>query len=213
MSALARTPILILLGLAALAWAVTVERMWGMDEGSDTDLGGLGWYLGFWVTMTAAMMLPTTVRVAREVSFAVGYLAAWTLFGLAAYLVFQTGTSVKVAGALVVAAALYQLTPLKQRSLQRCRRVSEDGAMRAGVVHGLDCVGSSGGLMVALFALGAMSILWMAIVAAAIFAEKVLPHGLRVSLFVAAALLLLGIWVMVSPGTVPGLAEPMEMAS
>ena len=214
MSALARNrTIALLLAGATAAWAVTYARMEGMDEGPGTDLGGLGWYVGFWVTMTAAMMLPTTVRVAREVSFAVGYLAVWTIFGLAAYLVFRAGTSVEVAGVLLVAAGLYQLTPLKQRSLRRCRRVHDDGAVRAGVVHGLDCVGSSGGLMVALFALGAMSILWMAVVAAAIFAEKVLPHGPRVSLCVAAALLFLGTWVMVSPGTVPGLAEPMEMAS
>src|SRR5919206_4154347 len=49
-----RTAILLLAG-AALAWAVTVERMRGMDAGPGTDLGGLGWYLGIWVTMTAAM--------------------------------------------------------------------------------------------------------------------------------------------------------------
>jgi predicted metal-binding membrane protein len=66
--------------------------------------------------------------------------------------------------------------------------------------------------MVALFALGVMSILWTAVVAAAIFAEKVLPRGPLISRGVALGLLVLGAWVVLDPGSVPGLAEPMEMA-
>jgi predicted metal-binding membrane protein len=214
MATLARTRTTIaLLGLAAVAWVVTVERMRGMDEGPATDLGGLGWYLGVWVTMTAAMMLPSVVRVAPAIQFAIGYLAVWTACGLVAYAVFRSGISTEVAGWLIVAAGLYELTPLKQRSLRHCREQSESaGALRSGVAHGVDCVGCSGGLMVALFALGAMSLLWMAVVAAAIFAEKVLPHGVWVSRVVAVALLALGTWVALSPESVPGLAEPMEMA-
>jgi predicted metal-binding membrane protein len=212
-TAVARTPVLVLLGVAAVAWAVTVERMWGMDEGPGTDLGSLGWYLGIWVTMMAAMMLPSTVRVARAVVFAIGYLAMWAVFGLAAYALFRSGVSPEVAGVLVVAAGLYQLTPLKQRSLRRCRNPSDQrGALRSGLVHGLDCVGSSAGVMAALFALGVMSILWMAFVAAAIFAEKVLPRGPLVSRGVAVGLVVLGAWVALDAGSVPGLAEPMEMA-
>lgn len=212
MTALARnrTTALLLLAAAAVAWVLTYERMSGMDEGPGTDLGGLGWYLGVWVTMTAAMMLPSTVRVAREVSFAVGYLAVWTVFGVAAYLVFRSGRSTEMAGVLVVAAGLYQLTPLKQRSLRRCRTVHEDGAFRGGLLHGFECVGSSGGLMIALFALGVMSLLWTAVIAAAIFAEKVLPHGPRLSRVFAVALIVLGTWVALSPESVPGLSE-MEM--
>jgi predicted metal-binding membrane protein len=209
MTTIARNPVIaVLLGAAAVAWVITIERMQGMDEGPATDLDGFGWYLGIWVTMTAAMMLPSTVRVAREVSFAVGYLAVWTVFGLAAYLVFRHGTSTDVAGVLVVAAGLYQLTPLKQSSLARCRTAHEGGAFRSGVAHGLDCVGSSGGLMVALFALGLMSLVWTAAIAAAIFAEKVLPRGPRLARILAVALVVLGIWIAVSPSTVPGLTEP-----
>ena len=93
-----RTTIL-LFGTAAIAWAVTAERMNGMDAGPGTDLGGLGWYLGVWVTMTAAMMLPSTLPVARvagglRFGFVAGYLAAWTAFGLAAYAIFRLVTSV-----------------------------------------------------------------------------------------------------------------------
>jgi predicted metal-binding membrane protein len=239
MSALARsrTTALLLAG-AAVAWTVTFERMWGMDEGPGTDLGGLGWYLGIWVTMTAAMMLPTAAPAARRIArllptteFVVGYLAVWTVFGVAAYGVFRLVTSFDtgwlgwdaggpyVAGGLVVAAGLYELTPLKQRSLRRCRGPEhEAGAFRTGLLHGIDCVGCSGGLMVALFALGVMSLFWMAVVAAAIFVEKVLPRGIRLSRAVAVGLVVLGIWVAASPGSVPGLTEPgasasMEMAS
>jgi predicted metal-binding membrane protein len=215
MNTLARPAVLVVLGVAAAAWALTVERMWGMDEGPATDLGGLGWYLGIWVTMMAAMMLPSTVRVARAVVFAVGYLAVWAVFGLAAYLVFESGVSTEVAGLLLVGAGLYELTPLKQRSLRRCREPSESvGALRSGLVHGLDCVGSSAGLMVALFALGAMGILWMVVVAAAIFAEKVLPRGPLISRAVAVGLLVLGAWVGLDAGSVPGLGDQMlEMSS
>jgi predicted metal-binding membrane protein len=210
---LARTPVLVLLGVAALAWAVTIERMWGMDDGPGTDLGSLGWYLGIWVTMMAAMMLPSTVRVARAVVFGLGYLAVWTVFGLAAYAGFKSGFSTEVAGTLIVAAGAYQLTPLKQRSLRRCRSPKgERGPVRSGIAHGLDCVGSSAGLMVALFALGVMSILWTAVIAAAIFAEKVLARGPLISRGVALGLLVLGAWVALDAGSIPGLGEPMEMA-
>jgi predicted metal-binding membrane protein len=81
----------------------------------------------------------------------------------------------------------------------------------------MDCVVCSGALMVVLFALGVMSLFWMALVAAAIFMEKVLPRGQRISLGVAVALVILGAWVTISPGTVPGLTDstnppPMEMS-
>src|SRR5262249_30245312 len=62
-----RTTILLVAGAAA-AWAVTVARMRGMDTGPGTDLGALGWYLGIWVTMTAAMMLPSAAPAAGHVA-------------------------------------------------------------------------------------------------------------------------------------------------
>jgi predicted metal-binding membrane protein len=225
-----RTAVL-LLGAAAVAWAVTIERMRGMDEGPGTHLGGLGWYLGIWVTMMAAMMLPSAapaaVHVARlarrlpTVLFAVGYLAVWTGFGLAAYGLFRLVTSFDsgwaawdesgpyLAGGLIAAAGIYELTPLKQLCLRRCRGPHVDrDALRSGLGYGLDCVGCSGGLMVVLFALGVMSLVWMVVVAGVIFVEKVLPQGLQLSRLFAAALIALGIWVAFSPSSVPGLTEP-----
>ena len=210
-----RTMIL-LLGSAAIAWAVTVGRMSGMDAGAGTDLGGLDWYLGVWVTMTVAMMLPSALHAARGLTFVGGYLAPWTAFGLAAYGLFRLVTSFDtdwlawdrggpyVAGGAIVAAGIYELTPLKQHCLHRCRKP----AARGGLAHGVDCVGCCLGLMAALFALGVMSLVWMAVVAGVIFAEKVLPHGLRLSRGVALALVVLGLWVAGSPSSVPGLREP-----
>jgi predicted metal-binding membrane protein len=230
-TARSRIPLVLVAGALA-AWAVTVERMRGMDAGPGTDLGGLGWYLGIWVTMTAAMMLPTTVpavrhvaRVARHaptVLFTAAYLTVWTVYGLLAYGVYQLVTSLDLgwlawdrrgpyaAGAVIVAAGLYELTPLKRRCLERCRTGPEAGnAFRGGLVHGVDCVGCSGALMAVLFVLGVMSLFWMAVVAVVIFAEKVLPSGPRLAPAVAVALVVLGLWVAVSPGTVPGLTDPM----
>jgi predicted metal-binding membrane protein len=123
------------------------------------------------------------------------------------------------AGGAIVAAGLYELTPLKRLSLRRCRSAPHGGnAFRSGLAHGLDCVGCSGALMAVLFVLGVMSLFWMAVVAIAIFAEKVLPRGPRLAPVFAAAMVALGIWVAVSPGSVPGLTEPgrspsMEMGS
>ena len=225
-----RTTIL-LFGAGTAAWAITVERMRGMDAGPGTELGGLGWYLGIWVTMTAAMMLPSAAPAARRVArlaprvhtllFTAGYLAVWTAYGLAAYGLFRLVTSFDtgwlawdgggpyVAGAAVVAAGLYELTPLKQVSLRRCRGARHSGSpFRGGLAHGLDCAGCSGGLMAVLFVLGVMSLFWMALVAAAIFAEKVLPHGVGLSRLLAFALVALGTWVAVAPASVPGLTEP-----
>jgi predicted metal-binding membrane protein len=220
---------LLLIGAAVVAWAVTFERMRGMDAGPGTDLGGLGWFLGIWVTMMAAMMLPSAAPAAQRVVrmalpsvlFAVGYLAVWAVFGLAAYGVFRLVSDAGwvawddggpyLAGSLLVAAGIYEWTPIKQLCLRRCREPEpENAALRAGLRYGLDCVGCSGGLMVALFALGVMSLTWMVIVAGVIFAEKVLPQGPRLSRVFAIALVAVGIWVAASPSSVPGLTEPDE---
>src|SRR5919109_2384970 len=241
LAARSRTAILLVAG-AAVAWAVTVERMRGMDAGPGTDLGGLGWYLGIWVVMTAAMMLPSAVpaaghvaRLARRnltVLFVAGYLAAWTVYGLAAYGLYRCLSSFEtgwlawdergpwVAGAVIVAAGIYELTPLKRRSLRRCRSARHpESPLRSGLAHRLDCVTCSAGLMAVLFVLGVMSLFWMALVAVAIFAEKVLPYGARLTAPLAVGLVALGIWVAVSPGSIPGLTQPangspsMEMGS
>ena len=213
----------LLLGSALVAWIVTVQRMRGMDAGPGTDLGGLGWFLGIWVTMTAAMMLPSAApmvlvyahfsRSRRAGMFVAGYLVAWTVYGLAAYgayrlIGWQGAGRYAVAGALAVA-GVYQLTPLKDACLRRCRgplgylvrgwREGRTGALRMGAEHGLFCIGCCWALMLALFALGVMSLFWTALVAAAIFAEKVLPQGQRTARLLAPGLLVLAVAVVLAP--------------
>ncbi len=166
---------LVFLGAATAAWAVTVDRMRGMDAGPGTDLGGLGWFLGVWAAMMAAMMLPSAVPAAVAVTrasralpaalFGVGYLAVWTAFGVVAYALFRVVTSFDfgrfawdrdgpyAAGAVIVLAGIYELTPLKEQLLRRCSSPhdpGERGALRAGIANGLYCVGCCLGLMAVL---------------------------------------------------------------
>jgi len=217
-----------------------------MDAGPGTDLGSAGWYLGIWVTMMAAMMLPSaapmvllfskvasgsTRRPGRATAlFVAGYLVAWSAYGLVAYGLFRLVRAVdppflsweragpEVAGAAIALAGVYQLTPLKRVCLHHCRtplgfvmhhwRGGPAGAVRMGVEHGAWCVGCCWALMVVLFAVGVMSITWMVVVAAIVFAEKVLPIGERVAKLLAVVLVVFGIWVAVAPGSVPGLTRP-----
>src|SRR5215467_1568397 len=124
-----------LLAAALVAWVVAAEQMRGMDAGPGTDLGGFGWYLGVWVTMTAALMLLTYARVARDARtwvFVLGYLVAWTAFGLVAYGLYRLVARSSpgwvawdregpyVAGAALALAGLYQLSPLKEACLRHC---------------------------------------------------------------------------------------------
>jgi predicted metal-binding membrane protein len=131
---------------AAAAWVVTADRMADMDAGPGTDLGTLGWFVGIWVVMMAAMMFPsvsptvalyTRMKRSRDaaapVLFAVGYLAVWSAAGVAAYGVFRLGRAVLgdqlawdaggrwLAGGTLIVAALYELTPAKNSCLSKCR--------------------------------------------------------------------------------------------
>jgi predicted metal-binding membrane protein len=228
-----------LLGVTLVAWIVAVEEMRGMDAGPGTDLGTFGWFIGTWVTMMVAMMLPAAMPAvilyarlrgdARMWSFVVGYLLAWTLYGLVAYATYRAirvsapsfvtwdDRGPWVAGGALIVAALYQMTPLKVACLRHCRspfrllvrgRRGRLGATQIGFAHGGLCVACCTGLMVALFALGVMSLFWMAVVAVVILVEKALPGGERFSRLVGVALVVLGVWVAASPSSVPGLTQP-----
>jgi predicted metal-binding membrane protein len=138
-------------GAAIVTWVVTIDRMQGMDAGPGTDLGAFGWFMGVWVTMMAAMMLPSAMpmtllfaRVSAERQrrgrsfvptwvFIAGYLVAWTAYGLLAYAIFRALRSAHIhalswhadgpliAGGAIAAAGLYQLSPLKRICLRHCR--------------------------------------------------------------------------------------------
>jgi hypothetical protein len=128
-----------------------------------------------------------------------------------------------LAGAILVAAAVYQLTPLKDVCLRHCRgpltfllehwRAGRWGALRMGTVHGAWCVGCCWMLMAALFALGVMSLGWMAFIAALIALEKLLPWRVVANRSVAALLLVLGFGVAFSADNVPGLTLPNSPAA
>jgi hypothetical protein len=124
----------------------------------------------------------------------------------------------ELAGGIIVLAAIYQLTPLKDTCLRHCRspfgflmqhwRPGRTGALRVGLLHGAWCVGCCWALMAALFALGVMSIGWMAFIAALIAAEKLLPWPVATSRAIALLLLVLGLSVAITPSSVPGLTLP-----
>jgi predicted metal-binding membrane protein len=202
------------LGLAAASWVVAVRHMDGMDMGVGTELGSFEFFVALWVTMMAAMMLPGATpaivkhaqasgRVLAVPRFVGSYLAVWTLVGIAVYALYRPHGTV-VAGIMVIAAGLYELTPLK-RHLRRCCRERVD----SGTVFGLDCLGSSIGLMLLFVALGVMSIPWMVAVAVLVFIQKVLPPDPVIDVPVAIAIVGLGILIVTAPSAVPGLLPPM----
>jgi predicted metal-binding membrane protein len=214
-----------------------------MDDGPWTGLGEFSWFLGIWVVMMAAMMLPSVAptvalysRMTRARSalwplcFTAGYLLVWAAVGAVAFAVAVTGRELAgdvlawdragrwVAGATLLVAAGYELTPLKDVCLGKCRsplgfllgawRDGAAGALSMGARHGAWCVGCCWALMASLFALGLMSIGWMAFVAGLIAAEKLLPWR-RVGTYGTAGILFaLGVLLLVAPEAVPGLTIP-----
>jgi predicted metal-binding membrane protein len=240
----------LLLVLAAIAWAVTSDQMSGMDAGPGTDPGALGFFLGVWVVMMAAMMLPSiapmvvmqvriqegrrergqSAAVGTTVLFVAGYLVTWAAAGLVGFGLYEIGKALTgdvfawdnagpyLAGGIIFAAALYQLTPLKDVCLRHCRspfmflmthwRPGRLGALRMGLIHGGWCVGCCWALMAALFALGVMSLGWMAFIAALIAIEKLLPWRALANRGIAVLLLVLGLGVAFAPSSVPGLTLP-----
>jgi predicted metal-binding membrane protein len=202
------------LALAAVSWVVAIDRMDGMDMGVATELGSFAFFIGAWIPMMAAMMLPGAApavasRARSDGSalavplFLWSYLAVWTLVGVGVYAVYKPhGTA--VAGALTIAAGLYELTPLKKLFRRSCR---EDGL--SGLRFGLFCLGSSVGLMLMFVALGVMSVTWMAVVAAVVVFQKLARPILAVDVLLGLAIVGLGILVILGPSSVPGLTPSM----
>jgi predicted metal-binding membrane protein len=189
------------LGLAGACWFLALRQMSGMDMGAATELGSFSFFLAAWVPMMAAMMLPGAVpAVSRFVRangsalaaplFAASYVTVWALVGLAVYALYQPHGS-NAAGALTIAAGLYELTPLKRGCRRRCQET-----VRSGFQFGLYCVGSSAGLMLMLIALGVMSVAWTAVVAVLVLVQKLLPPRLSVDVPVALAIVAVGILVL-----------------
>ena len=231
-----------LIATAGVAWWSTVERMAGMDAGPGSALGSLGWFMGVWATMMAAMMLPSIVpatallaasarrRVGRVLLFAGGYLLVWSLTGTGAYGLFELGKHLFgssltwhggghwLAVGILGLAAIYQLTPLKRAFLSRCRsplqpresswQGTRPEALAMGLRNGGWCLGSSWALMAALFALGVMSLTWMASIAVLVALEKVGPWGRAARLATAGLLVVLAAAILAIPHEIPGFVVP-----
>jgi predicted metal-binding membrane protein len=200
--------------------------------------------------MMAAMMFPSVAptialytRVTKDSSplapwlFAGGYLLTWAVAGFLAYVLGVVASAMfggalawdhagrDLAAATLVIAAAYEVTPLKNVCLAKCRtplgsflgswRGGRTGAVRMGARNGAWCVGCCWALMASLFALGVMSVTWMAFVAAVIAVEKTLPLRRSITYATAALLFGLGVLLLVAPDLLPGLTipsgEPMRM--
>jgi predicted metal-binding membrane protein len=202
------------LGLAAASWVVAVRQMSGMDMGVATRLGSFAFFVALWVSMMAAMMLPGAVpavlrrahasgRVRAVPVFVGSYLAVWTLVGVAVYALYRPHGYL-VAGAVAIAAGVYEFTPLKQHFRRRCRE-----SVASGFDFGLCCVGSSIGLMLVLVALSVMSVTWMSVIAVPMLAQKLLPANAALDVPLALAIVGLGILIIIAPSLVPGLVPRM----
>jgi predicted metal-binding membrane protein len=199
---------------------------------------GAASYLAAWGVMMAAMMLPSATplislyaaiqrrsppdrRGIPAVLFALVYLLMWLLAGVPVYaasvaVAAAAGASSTVARFLpygvaltLLAAGVYQFTPLKSRCLRVCQsplgflmghwRPGALGTLRMAFAHSLYCLGCCAGLMVVLVAAGAMSLPWALLIAAIVFAEKALPRGEWTAWVAGTALVLLSVFVLAEP--------------
>jgi predicted metal-binding membrane protein len=232
---------------AVLIWQAQGMSMQGMGL---TMGMGAALFIGIWVVMMMAMMFPAAapmiVMFARIQAgkqqqgrpfvptwvFTGAYLLIWALVGVAAYFVAvgaerlgdQSGwlmdNGPRLGGALLIAAGVYQFTPLKRVCLKKCRsplafimfswRDGYGGALRMGLTHGVYCLGCCWLLFAILFPLGMMNIAVLALVTLLIFGEKALPYGDKLAWVGAAVLIGYGLAVIVSPSLLPTVA-PQHM--
>ena len=206
-------------GMAAAAWS----------------LRGAVVFVALWTVMMAAMMLPAAApmilifasaqaRRARQAAvptgvFIAGYLLVWAAAGFLVHGLVQIGSDVATGltsadraswapvalGATLLAAGLYQFTPLKRVCLIHCRspfafvaqhwRDGRIGALRMGLRHGGYCLGCCWALFAVMVAAGVMSLAWMLLLTLLVFIEKVLPQGRRAAPVIGVALIILGLMV------------------
>lgn len=200
-------------------------------------------FLAMWVAMMVAMMFPTAAPMILTFArisatkqqrrqpfvptwvFVAGYLVVWAGFGVLAYLIalgaeqlaerstWLMDNAARIGGAVLLLAGLYQLSPLKNVCLAKCRspmafilqswRDRASGAFRMGLEHGLYCLGCCWLLFAILFPLGIMNVAAMALITVLIFAEKSWPIGRRVAQAAAVALVAYGALVLVVPDALP----------
>ncbi len=234
---------------ALLVWQRVAAE--GMSMASPTMGVEAPLFLAIWFIMMVAMMFPTAAPMVLTFHhvqagkrrrgesfvatwvFVAAYLLVWTLAGVVAYIgavvaeelaaaaALSPATAARIGGGALIAAGLYQLTPLKNLCLAKCRtpmgfimtswREGAGGALRMGLIHGGYCLGCCWLLFVILFPLGLMNIAAMAVVTLVIFAEKTLPWGRAATRATAAALVLYGAAVIAAPQLLPTFSESTGM--
>ena len=235
-----------------LIWQQADAHM-GMTMVSPTMGMSAPLFLMIWVVMMVAMMFPTAapmiltfhrVQASKRQRgqafvatwvFVAAYMAVWTLSGVAAYAgalaaeaiaadaTLSAAAAARIGGAILLAAGLYQLTPLKDVCLSKCRtpisfimtswREGTGGALRMGLLHGSYCLGCCWLLFFVLFPLGVMNVAAMAVITLLVFAEKTLPWGRPVVRAAAGALIAYGLLILAAPQVLPTFMEGMGAAA
>jgi len=159
----------------------------GDQMNAASGLAAFGSFVVMWTVMMAAMMLPGSApaivgharvrrhRIAAAATFVTTYVAVWTLFGIAAYEVYRSRSTVATV-VIALIAGVYELTPMKRYARRRCQE-----QVRSGVHLGLWCVGANAGLMLLLLAVGAMNIAWMSVIAVIVLLQKLVPVQRKLS--------------------------------
>ena len=232
--------------LGAIGWVITVAMAHDMGVGPGTMGTAFVVFLAAWVAMMAAMMLPAVgptavqrlglgstasasaiARLSRVVPFALGFLAPWALYGVAFFVALSAAGDLVdrspdgaawLGVAILVVAAVYQLTPAKRRALARCRTAhvpdEATGArtrLAAGADEGVRCAGCCWALMTVLIAFGVMNLPVMVGLAAVIFGEKVLRDARLVTVIAAAVLLVLAVVAVFHHPLLSGLTAMSKM--
>lgn len=225
-----------LAAITALAWLYLLT-MDGMMAPADWGVADFAAMFVMWAVMMVGMMAPSAApmvllfaavnRRARDKGgpfvatgiFAAGYIVMWSAFSLAAVGLqwalqqaalispMMMSKSPTLSGILLIAAGIYQWTPLKSACLEHCRtpmeflsrswRKGAAGAFVMGLHHGAYCVGCCWVLMVLLFVAGVMNLLWVALIAAFVLVEKLAPLGAQTGRFTAVLLAAAGVWIMI----------------
>ena len=218
---------------------IPAGRGWMMPTDAPWKAFEFGYVLLMWAVMMIGMMTPSAApmillyaRVGRQAVaqgkpfaasawFAAGYLSAWSVFSLAATAAqwgldraalltpMMESASNVLGGILLIAAGIYQWTPLKDACLSGCQspltfimrhggfRADPSGALSLGFRHGLYCIGCCWALMVLLFVGGVMNLLWIAVLAILVLAEKVLPFGRAIAHVAGIVFIAGGVWLIV----------------
>jgi predicted metal-binding membrane protein len=235
-------PAYALLAMSGAAWVGLVIYAQGQGMGMMPGTMGLsfGGFVAVWVLMMVAMMVPTVApfaalytrtfldnRTPRTVLLAAGYLAVWAAAALPAYALAALGdrlvsgrptAATALAVGIFASCGIYQLTPLKDRCLARCRSplgfalkyggyVGRWRDLRVGFEHGAFCLGCCWALMAVLVAVGLMNFAAMVLLVAAVLIEKYWRWGVRFSRFLGAVALVLAVVVVFDPALAAGLHQ------